>query len=128
MAQAGYGGSMKIATVAQSVEEWTLTPQRTEIDSTPLNSEDYTCLPGRTKHTGSATVQYDAASKARVQAYFQGASRTRAAVAVELWLDSAGTEKYTFNAILTSFAHVQGKDDLIRFNIQFTVSGAVTLS
>ena len=122
MAIAGYGGSMKIATVSQTVEEWTFDGERREIDSTPLVAEHYAAVSGRAKHAGSCVVQFDAASAARIVAYFHGATLTRAAVAMELLIGA--TEKYAFNAILTRYSHIQSKDDLVRYNIGFTAVDA----
>lgn len=125
MAQAGYGGSMKIATVTVDVEEWTLTGERSAIEASLLNSSYKTYVHGRIGHSGTATLQWSASTKTPLTNYFSGATPTSGTAAFELIIN--GTEKYTFNALLTGFDHAQAKDDQVRVTIRFTVSGQLTV-
>lgn len=125
MAQAGYGGSMKIATVTMDVEEWTLTGERAAIEASALSSSYKTYVHGRIGHSGTATLQWSSNTKSQLSTYFAGATPTSGTAAFELIVNS--TEKFTFNAILTGYDHAQAKDDQVRVTVRFTVSGQLTV-
>jgi plasmid replication initiation protein len=126
MAQAGYGGSMKISGAAVDVEEWTLAGERSIIDATPLTSTYKAVVSGRIAHTGTAVLQWASATKTALSTYFGGVTPTQSTVAFELIVNA--TEKFTFNALISGYDHAQAKDDLVRVTVRFVVSGQMTVT
>lgn len=126
MAQTGNGGSFKIATVAMNITKWSLNAEKAEIEASSLNAVAYECLPGRTKHKANITIQFDSTSKSAIYPYFNGATPTVAAAAIELWLDVSGTGKLTGSAHVISMNHSHEMDALVTMELTIAFTGAVT--
>ncbi len=130
----GSNGQVKIKSGASSqtaiadVRSWSLTLTREVIENTAMGDGDRKYLKGLQSYSGSMEIVYNDSEDAVVNTALN--PDTDAAVQVELYADTnnSSTSKFVGDVIVTSFSVTNSYDGLMTASVEFTGTGAPTVT
>ena len=121
------GGSS--AAAITSTRSWSMTVEKEALDSTALGATHAGNVGGLVSGSGSVELLYTASSSDETNVFIEAANTTADAggALFELYLDTTGTKKITFDGLITSadYSATVGEVEVITCN--FVTNGAITL-
>lgn len=113
-----------------STTAWSLTLEKETLDTTALGATSRSNVGGLIGGSGSCELLYTASSGDETNVFIEhvNTANDAGAAAFELYLDTAGTKKITFDGVITGADYSATTGEVEKINVSFVTNGAVTLS
>jgi len=113
-----------------STRSWSLTVEKESLDTTALGDTYRANVGGLISGSGTCEVLYTASSADETNAFIKNINTaTDQGVALfELFLDTTGTKKASFNGVITSAEYSATVGEIEVVTINFVTNGTITLS
>lgn len=113
-----------------STRSWSLTVEKESLDTTALGDTYRANVGGLISGSGTCEVLYTASSADETNAFIKNINTaTDQGVALfELFLDTTGTKKASFNGVITSAEYSATVGEIEVITINFVTNGTITLS
>lgn len=131
----GQQGSVKFddagssaATIA-STRSWSLTVEKESLDTTALGATYRANVGGLISGSGTCEVLYTASSSDETNVFIEHANTAtdQGEALFELYLDTAGTKKISFDGVITSAEYSATVGEIEVITVNFVTNGAITL-
>ena len=131
----GQQGSVKFddagataATIA-STRSWSMTVEKESLDTTALGATYRANVGGLISGSGTCELMYTATSSDETNAFIEMVNSTNdeGLALFELYLDSAGTKKISFDGVITSAEYSATVGEIEVITINFVSNGAISL-
>jgi hypothetical protein len=131
----GQQGSVKFddagssaATIA-STRSWSLTVEKESLDTTALGATYRANVGGLISGSGTCEVLYTASSADETNVFIEHANTAtdQGGALFELYLDTSGTKKISFNGVITSAEYSATVGEIEVITVNFVTNGAITL-
>ncbi len=112
-----------------STRSWSLSVEKESLDTTALGATYRANIGGLISGSGTVELMYTATSADETNAFIEMANSANdeGAALFELYLDTAGTKKITFDGVITSAEYGATVGELETITINFVTNGAITL-
>lgn len=113
-----------------STTSWSLTLEKETLDTTALGATARSNVGGLISGSGSCELLYTATSGDETNVFIEhvNTANDAGAAAFELYLDTTGTKKITFDGVITGTDYSATTGEIEKVNVSFVTNGAVTLS
>jgi hypothetical protein len=131
----GQQGSVKFddtgataATIA-STRAWSLTIEKESLDTTALGATYRANVGGLISGSGTCELLYTASSADETNAFIEmvNSANDEGAALFELYLDTTGTKKISFDGVITSAEYSATVGEIEVITVSFVTNGAITL-
>lgn len=131
----GQQGSVKFddagssaATIA-STRSWSLTVEKESLDTTALGATYRANVGGLISGSGTCEVLYTASSADETNTFIEmvNTPNDEGAALFELFLDTTGTKKISFDGVITSAEYSATVGEIEVITLNFVTNGAITL-
>jgi hypothetical protein len=131
----GQQGSVKFddagssAAAITSTRSWSLTVEKESLDTTALGATYRANVGGLISGSGTCEVLYTASSADETNVFIEHANTAtdQGAALFELYLDTSGTKKISFNGVITSAEYSATVGEIEVITVNFVTNGAITL-
>ena len=131
----GQQGSVKFddagssAAAITSTRSWSLTVEKESLDTTALGATYRANVGGLISGSGTCEVLYTASSADETNVFIEHANTAtdQGAALFELYLDTSGTKKISFNGVITSAEYSATVGEIEVITLNFVTNGAITL-
>jgi len=113
-----------------STRSWSLTVEKESLDATALGDTYRANVGGLISGSGTCEVLYTASSSDETNVFIEHVNTATDAggAAFELFLDTSGTKKITFDGVITSAEYSATVGEIEVITISFVTNGAITMS
>ena len=113
-----------------STRSWSLTVEKESLDTTALGDTYRTNVGGLISGSGTCEVLYTASSSDETNVFIEraNAATDEGGAAFELFLDTSGTKKITFDGVVTSAEYSATVGEIEVITVSFVTNGAITMS
>ena len=113
-----------------STRSWTMTVEKEVLESTALGDTSRANVGGLISGSGSVELLYTASSSDETNVFIEAANTAtdQGAAAFELYLDTSGSKKITFDGVITSAAYAASVGEVEVITCNFVSNGAITLT
>ena len=131
----GQQGSVKFddagttAAAITSTRSWSLTVEKESLDTTALGATYRANVGGLISGSGTCEILYTASSADETNVFIEHVNTANDAgeALFELYLDTAGTKKITFDGVITSAEYSATVGEIEVITLNFVTNGAITL-
>jgi len=131
----GQQGSVKFddagttAAAITSTRSWSLTVEKESLDTTALGATYRANVGGLISGSGTCELLYTASSSDETNAFIEmvNTATDEGLALFELFLDTAGTKKISFDGVITSAEYSATVGEIEVITINFVTNGAITL-
>ena len=131
----GQQGSVKFddagstAAAITSTRSWSLTVERESLDTTALGATYRANVGGLISGSGTCEVLYTASSADETNTFIEmvNTANDEGAALFELYLDTTGTKKISFDGVITSAEYSATVGEIEVITLNFVTNGAITL-
>lgn len=131
----GQQGSVKFddagssAAAITSTRSWSLTVEKESLDTTALGATYRANVGGLISGSGTCEVLYTASSADETNVFIEHANTAtdQGGALFELYLDTSGTKKISFNGVITSAEYSATVGEIEVITVNFVTNGAITL-
>jgi hypothetical protein len=131
----GQQGSVKFddagssAAAITSTRSWSLTVEKESLETTALGATYRANVGGLISGSGTCEVLYTASSADETNVFIKHANTAtdQGAALFELFLDTTGTKKISFNGVITSAEYSATVGEIEVITLNFVTNGAITL-
>lgn len=116
------------ATIA-STRSWSMTVEKESLDTTALGATYRANVGGLISGSGTCELMYTATSSDETNAFIEmvNSANDEGLALFELYLDSAGTKKISFDGVITSAEYSATVGEIEVITINFVSNGAISL-
>jgi len=113
-----------------STRSWSLTVEKESLDATALGDTYRANVGGLISGSGTCEVLYTASSSDETNVFIEhvNTATDEGGAAFELFLDTSGTKKITFDGVITSAEYSATVGEIEVITISFVTNGAITMS
>ena len=131
----GQQGSVKFddagstAAAITSTRSWSLTVEKESLDTTALGATYRANVGGLISGSGTCEVLYTASSADETNTFIEmvNTANDEGAALFELYLDTTGTKKISFDGVITSAEYSATVGEIEVITLNFVTNGAITL-
>lgn len=131
----GQQGSVKFddagssAAAITSTRSWSLTVEKESLDTTALGDTYRANVGGLISGSGTCELLYTASSADETNVFIEHVNTTNdgGAALFELYLDTTGTKKVSFDGVITSAEYSATVGEIEVITVNFVTNGAITL-
>jgi hypothetical protein len=131
----GQQGSVKFddagstAAAITSTRSWSLTVEKESLDTTALGDTYRANVGGLISGSGTCELMYTASSADETNVFIEHVNTANDAGAAlfELYLDTGGTKKISFDGVITSAEYSATVGEIEVITVSFVANGAITL-
>lgn len=131
----GQQGSVKFddagatAVTIASTRSWSMTVEKESLDTTALGATYRANVGGLISGSGTCELMYTASSADETNAFIEmvNTANDQGESLFELYLDTSGTKKITFDGVITSAEYSATVGELEVITINFVTNGTITL-
>lgn len=131
----GQQGSVKFddagttAAAITSTRSWSLTVEKESLDTTALGATYRANVGGLISGSGTCEILYTASSADETNVFIEHVNTANDAgeALFELYLDTSGTKKITFDGVITSAEYSATVGEIEVITLNFVTNGAITL-
>ena len=131
----GQQGSVKFddagssAAAITSTRSWSLTVEKESLDTTALGATYRANVGGLISGSGTCEVLYTASSADETNVFIEHANTAtdQGGALFELYLDTSGTKKISFNGVITSAEYSATVGEIEVITLNFVTNGDITL-
>ncbi len=131
----GQQGSVKFddagatAVTIASTRSWSMTVEKESLDTTALGATYRANVGGLISGSGTCELMYTASSADETNAFIEmvNTANDQGEALFELYLDTSGTKKITFDGVITSAEYSATVGELEVITINFVTNGTITL-
>lgn len=131
----GQQGSVKFddagttAAAITSTRSWSLTVEKESLDTTALGATYRANVGGLISGSGTCEILYTASSADETNVFIEHVNTANDAgeALFELYLDTAGTKKISFDGVITSAEYSATVGEIEVITLNFVTNGAITL-
>jgi hypothetical protein len=131
----GQQGSVKFddagatAAAITSTRSWSLTVEKESLDTTALGDTYRANVGGLISGSGTCELMYTASSADETNVFIEHVNTANDAGAAlfELYLDTSGTKKISFDGVITSAEYSATVGEIEVITVNFVTNGAITL-
>jgi len=131
----GQQGSVKFddagatAATITSTRAWSLTVEKESLDTTALGATYRANVGGLISGSGTCELLYTASSADETNAFIEmvNSANDEGAALFELYLDTTGTKKISFDGVITSAEYSATVGEIEVITVSFVTNGAITL-
>lgn len=131
----GQQGSVKFddagatAVTIASTRSWSMTVEKESLDTTALGATYRANAGGLISGSGTCELMYTASSADETNAFIEmvNTANDQGEALFELYLDTSGTKKITFDGVITSAEYSATVGELEVITINFVTNGTITL-
>jgi hypothetical protein len=112
-----------------STRSWSLTVEKESLDTTALGATYRANVGGLISGSGTVEVLYTASSADETNAFIEhvNTATDEGAALFELFLDTNGTKKVSFDGVITSAEYSATVGEIEVITVNFVTNGAITL-
>jgi hypothetical protein len=112
-----------------STRSWSLTVEKESLDTTALGATYRANVGGLISGSGTVEVLYTASSADETNAFIEhvNTATDEGAALFELFLDTTGTKKVSFDGVITSAEYSATVGEIEVITVNFVTNGAITL-
>ncbi len=113
-----------------STRSWSLTIEKESLDTTALGATSRAAIGGLTSGSGSIELFYTASSADETKSFIEQANvqNDQGVAAFELYLDTGGSKKITFDGVITGADWSATVGELEVITINYVTNGAIALA
>lgn len=131
----GQQGSVKFddagssAAAITSTRSWSLTVEKESLDTTALGATYRANVGGLISGSGSCEILYTASSADETNVFIEhvNTANDEGAALFELYLDTSGTKKISFDGVITSAEYSATVGEIEVITLNFVTNGAISL-
>ena len=131
----GQQGSVKFddagttAAAITSTRSWSLTVEKESLDTTALGATYRANVGGLISGSGTCEILYTASSADETNVFIEhvNTAHDEGLALFELYLDTAGTKKISFDGVITSAEYSATVGEIEVITLNFVTNGAITL-
>lgn len=131
----GQQGSVKFddagatAAAITSTRSWSLTVEKESLDTTALGATYRANVGGLISGSGTCEILYTASSADETNVFIEhvNTANDEGAALFELYLDTTGTKKISFDGLITSAEYSATVGEIEVITLNFVTNGAITL-
>jgi len=131
----GQQGSVKFddagttAAAITSTRSWSLTVEKESLDTTALGATYRANVGGLISGSGTCEILYTASSADETNVFIEhvNTANDEGLALFELYLDTAGTKKISFDGVITSAEYSATVGEIEVITLNFVTNGAITL-
>jgi len=131
----GQQGSVKFddagatAAAITSTRSWSLTVEKESLDTTALGATYRANVGGLISGSGTCEILYTASSADETNVFIEhvNTANDEGAALFELYLDTTGTKKISFDGVITSAEYSATVGEIEVITLNFVTNGAITL-
>ena len=131
----GQQGSVKFddagssAAAITSTRSWSLTVEKESLDTTALGATYRANVGGLISGSGTCEILYTASSADETNVFIEhvNTANDEGLALFELFLDTTGTKKISFNGVITSAEYSATVGEIEVITLNFVTNGAITL-
>ena len=131
----GQQGSVKFddagttAVAIASTRSWSMTVEKESLDTTALGATYRANVGGLISGSGTCELMYTATTSDETNAFIEmiNTANDEGAALFELYLDTSGTKKITFDGVITSAEYSATVGEIEVITINFVANGAISL-
>jgi hypothetical protein len=131
----GQQGSVKFddagttAAAIASTRSWSMTVEKESLDTTALGATYRANVGGLISGSGTCELMYTATTSDETNAFIEmiNTANDEGAALFELYLDTSGTKKITFDGVITSAEYSATVGEIEVITINFVANGAISL-
>jgi hypothetical protein len=131
----GQQGSVKFddagssAAAITSTRSWSLTVEKESLDTTALGATYRANVGGLISGSGTCEILYTASSADETNVFIEhvNTANDEGAALFELFLDTTGTKKISFDGVITSAEYSATVGEIEVITLNFVTNGAITL-
>jgi hypothetical protein len=131
----GQQGSVKFddagssAAAITSTRSWSLTVEKESLDTTALGATYRANVGGLISGSGTCEILYTASSADETNVFIEhvNTANDEGAALFELYLDTSGTKKISFDGVITSAEYSATVGEIEVITLNFVTNGAITL-
>ena len=131
----GQQGSVKfddagsVAAAITSTRSWSMTVEKESLDTTALGATYRANVGGLISGSGTCEILYTASSADETNVFIEhiNTANDEGAALFELYLDTSGTKKISFDGVITSAEYSATVGEIEVITLNFVTNGAITL-
>lgn len=112
-----------------STRSWSMTVEKESLDTTALGATYRANVGGLISGSGTVEVLYTASSADETNTFIEyvNTANDQGTALFELFLDTAGTKKISFDGVITSAEYVATVGEIEIITVSFVTNGAITM-